>query len=127
MCHYAGLEVGEGIEDQIQLSGTLRVKESGFVTFWAKRFCILIGSKLIMFSSSVGKGKPSSTVVIYGCVVEEYKSKKWGYGIRIQNAQKSKPLCLAFNGIAEQTKWLKRLQKVMFIQYNVLYTFQLSS
>jgi hypothetical protein len=109
----AGLEVGEGIEDQIQLSGTLRVKESGFVSLWAKRFCVLIGSKIVMFSSATGKGKPSGSTVIYGCTVEEYRSKKWGYGIRILNPQRTKPLCLAFSSISEQAKWLKRLQKAV--------------
>lgn len=106
------METLDGMEDQVQLSAVLKVKETGLVSLWTKRFCILIASKLFVFSSTTPKGKPSTTVALYGSVVEEYHHKKHGFGLSILQPQRNKTMFMVFGGLAEQSKWMKRMQKV---------------
>ena len=96
----------------MQLSAVVKVKETGIVSLWTKRFCILIASKLFVFSSTTPKGKPHTTLVLYGSTVEEYHHKKHGYGLSIFQPQRNKTMYMVFGGLAEQSKWLKRMQKV---------------
>ena len=94
------------------MNGVLKVKESGLVSTWGKRFCILVGSKLFIFPSIQPKRKPNLTVILYGSSIEVYKTKKHGFGIRITQPHKSKVVSLGFSTISERTRWTKGLQKV---------------
>lgn len=109
---HAGLDMVDSMEEQVQLSAVVKVKETGLVSLWTKRFCILIASKLFVFSSTTPKGKPHTTLALYGSTVEEYHHKKHGYGLSIVQPQRNKTMYMVFGGLAEQSKWMKRMQKV---------------
>lgn len=127
LCHYLphvtplshpliiGHEVGKRPEDAVQLSCSLKVKElTGVgVAIWNKRFCVLCGSRMFIFSGSQAKGRPNLILDMRGGKMFEHKSKKHFYCIKI--AASHHEVLLAFNTSLEQAKWLERAGKVQII------------
>ena len=100
----------EKIEDQVQLTCTIKVKELGFFGYWSKRFCVLCGTKLHIFSSSNPKGTPSTVLSLVGSRVSEHEDNKHFYCIQISAGKKT--VLLLFATRFEQSVWLKRAAKV---------------
>lgn len=88
----------------------MRVKETGAFGYWWKRFCVLCGTKLHIFSSSHPKGKPSSVIDLTGGKVMEQADKKHLYCIQV--ASDKKTIWLSFESRYQQSIWLKRAAKV---------------
>lgn len=109
---FLGQEVGDRAEDKVQLSCALKVKEANgsLIPFWNKRFCVLCGSRLFIFSSVKPKGKPTLIVDFKGATVEEYKSKKHSFCLKITTGRHV--VCLAFDSRTQQSKWLERAEQV---------------
>jgi PH domain/leucine-rich repeat-containing protein phosphatase len=98
-------------DERVQLTCTVKVKEFGAFSFWSKRFCVLCGCQLHIFSSSKPKGKPSLTIDLAGSNVMEYETKKHLYCLQITTIKKT--IYLSFESRYEQSIWLKRAAKVV--------------
>lgn len=96
----------------MQLACPLKVKElqGTIIPFWNKRFCVLCGARMFVFASSHPRGKPTLVVDLKGGTVEEYKSKKHLFCLKISTSKSM--LVLAFETRMEQSKWLERAGKV---------------
>ncbi|MCG8621953.1 MAG: PH domain-containing protein [Proteobacteria bacterium] len=79
---------------------------------WSKRFCVLCGARLFIFSSSRPKGKPFLVLDLIGGKMTEYKSKKSYYCVKVSASHKE--ILLAFDSRLEQSKWLESAAKVRF-------------
>ena len=97
-------------DERVQLTCTIKVKEIGTFGFWSKRFCVLCGSQLHIFSSSQPKGKPSLTLDLAGGKITEQENKKHFYCLQIVTAKKT--VLLSFDSRYDQSVWLKRAAKV---------------
>ncbi|XP_019862356.1 PREDICTED: PH domain leucine-rich repeat-containing protein phosphatase 2-like, partial [Amphimedon queenslandica] len=98
-------------DERVQLTCTVKFKESSPFSFWSKRFCVLCGCQLHVFSSSTPKGKPSLTLDLAGGNVIEYETKKHLYCVQIMSSKKT--VFLSFDSRYDQSVWLKRAAKVV--------------
>ena len=113
---HTGQEQGNRPEDKVQLACALKVKElhvhGTILPVWNKRFCVLCGSRMFIFASAHPRGKPTLVVDLRGGNIEEYKSKKCAFSLKIATSR-----CVVLLGFAsrlEQSKWLERAGKVSF-------------
>ena len=65
---------------------------------------------MFIFASSHPRGKPSLVVDLQGGTIEEHKSKKYSYCLKITTSRGV--VLLAFESRLEQSKWLERAGKV---------------
>lgn len=109
----AGHEVGKRPEDKAQLAHPLKVKEMNGgmgVPIWSKRFTVLCGSRMFIFPGSRPKGKPNLVLDLRGGRIEEHKSKKHFYCLKVTASHRE--VRLAFETGLEQSTWLERAAKV---------------
>ena len=106
----AGYEKGKRPEEKVQLACALRVKETSGLCVWNKRFCVLCGARLFIFSTSRPKGKPSLVLDLAGGKLQEHRSKKSYYCVRVSASRRE--VLLSFDSRLEQSKWLERAAKV---------------
>ena len=108
-----GEEVGSRPEDKAQLAHPLKVKEMNGLgmPMWNTRFTVLCGSRMFVFAGSRPRGKPNLVLDLRGGRVEEHKSKKFFYCLKITASHRE--VRLAFDTGLEQTKWLERAAKVL--------------
>ena len=106
--------MGNRPEDKAQLAHPLKVKElNGLgVPMWNKRFTVLCGSRMFIFSGSQPKGKPNLVLDLKGGRIDEHKSKKHFYCVQVTASHHV--VRLAFESGLEQSKWLERAAKVKF-------------
>ena len=97
-------------DDKVQLTCTVKYKELGPFGFWSKRFCVLCGPKLYVFSSSKPKGRPSTILDLVMGVITEQSEKKHLYCIQV--ATNRKIAILSFATRLDQSIWLKKAAKV---------------
>lgn len=99
-------------ENNVQLAYALKVKEVNGLTVpvWNKRFCVLCGSRMFVFAHSQPRGKPNLVLDLQGGLIEEYKSKKHFYCVKITASRRE--VLLAFDTRLEQSRWLERAGKV---------------
>ena len=111
----SGQEKGNRPEDKVQLSCPLKVKELNgtILPVWNNRFCVLCGSRMFVFATSRPRGKPTLVIDLRGGTVEEYKSKKYSFCLKITALRGV--VILAFNTRMEQSTWLERAGKVLFL------------
>ncbi len=109
---FLGEEKGNRPEDKVQISCPLKVKELNgtIIPAWNRRFSVLCGSRMFVFASSRPRGKPTLVLNLQGGTIEEYKSKKYSYCLKIETSRHV--LLLAFETRMEQSKWLERAGKV---------------
>ena len=107
-----GQEKGARPEDQVQLACALKVKElhGRIMPVWNKRFCVLCGSRMFIFASSHPKGKPTLVLDLKGGAIEENKTKKYLFCLKVTTSRSV--VLLAFQSRLEQGKWLERAGKV---------------
>ena len=107
-----GEEKGNRPEDKVQLACALKVKElhSGLMSVWNKRFCVLCGSRMFVFASAQPRGKPTLVLDLRGGTVEESKSKKYMFCLKITTSRSV--ALLAFESRLEQATWLERAGQV---------------
>ena len=113
MYNNIGQEIGNRPEDKAQLAHPLRVKEMNGgmgVPTWSKRFTVLCGSRMFVFPGSRPKGKPNLVLDLRGGRIEEHKSKKYFYCLKVTASYRE--VRLAFETGMEQSKWLERAAKV---------------
>ena len=111
LCCCAGQERGNRLEDQVQLACQLRVKElTSLASSWSRRFCVLCGSRMFIFSSAKPKGKPNLVLDLRGGKITGHKSKRFFYALKINASRKE--VLVAFESRLEQAKWLERASKV---------------
>ena len=108
----SGQEKGTRPEDKVQLACALKVKElhSRIMPVWNKRFCVLCGSRMFVFAGSHPKGKPTLVLDLKGGSIEENKSKKYMFCLKVTTPRST--TLLAFETRLEQAKWLERAGKV---------------
>jgi hypothetical protein len=106
-----GYEQGKRPEDMVQLACPLRVKETTGLSGWNKRFCVLCGARLFIFSTSRPKGKPALILDLTGGKMLEHKSKKSYYCVRVSASRRE--VLLSFDSRLEQSRWLERAAKVV--------------
>ena len=80
------------------------------VPTWSKRFTVLCGSRMFVFPGSRPKGKPNLVLDLRGGRIEEHKSKKHFYCLKVIASHRE--VRLAFETGLEQSKWLERAAKV---------------
>lgn len=80
------------------------------MSFWSKRFCVLCGPKLYIFSSSKPKGKPSTILDLARGVITEQADKKHLYCVQVATTRKV--VLLSFATRLDQSVWLKKAEKV---------------
>lgn len=97
-------------EEKVQLACLLKVKEMGPFGYWSKRFCVLCGARLHIFSSSHPKGKPNTTLNLPGGEIKEVEHKKYLYCVQVVTDKKT--VLLSFDTRYDQSIWLKRAAKV---------------
>ena len=113
-----GQEKGNRPEDKVQLACPLKVKEQhGVMTVWNKRFCVLCGSRMFIFATSHPRGKPTLVLGLRGARVEENKTKKYPFCLKITTSR-SVVVLLAFESRLEQGKWLERAGKVRCVGHS---------
>ena len=97
----------------MQLAHPLKVKElNGLgVPIWNKRFTVLCGSRMFFFHGSRPKGKPNLVLDLRGGRIEEHKSKKYFYCLKVTASHRE--VRLSFDSSLEQSKWLERAAKVL--------------
>ncbi len=85
---------------------------------WNKRFCVLCGSRMFIFATSHPKGKPTLVLDLRGGTIEENKSKKYLFCLKVATSRSI--LLLAFQTRLDQSTWLERAGKVqIFLSWNV--------
>ena len=77
---------------------------------WNKRFTVLCGSRMFIFSGSQPKGKPNLVLDLKGGRIDEHKSKKHFYCVQVTASHRV--VRLAFESGLAQSKWLERAAKV---------------
>ena len=110
---YVGQEIGQRPEDKAQLAHPIRVKEMNVgvgVPTWSKRFTVLCGSRMFVFPGSRPKAKPNLVLDLRGGRIEEHKSKKHFYCLKVTASHRE--VRLAFETGLEQSRWLERAAKV---------------
>lgn len=108
--HIAGYEEGKRPEEKVQLACTLKVKEMNGFGVWCRRFCVLCGARLFIFSTSRPKGKPSLVLDLTGGKMVEHKTKKSYYCVKVCASRRE--VLLSFDSRLEQSRWLERAAKV---------------
>jgi hypothetical protein len=78
---------------------------------WNRRFCVLCGSRMFIFATSHPRGKPTLVLGLRGASVEENKTKKYPFCLKISTSRSV--VLLAFESRLEQAKWLERAGKVI--------------
>lgn len=99
------------VDDKFQLACTVKYKEIGPFGFWSKRFCVLCGPKLYVFSSSKPKGKPSTILDLARGVITQQVDKKHFYCVQVATTKKI--VLLSFATRLDQSVWLKKAEKVL--------------
>lgn len=107
----AGKEDGHDIQDTIQLTCTVNIKELDTISYWSRRFSVLCGARLFVFSTSKPSGKLSYVVDLSGSTITEYRSKKYLYSLKIVSPRKQ--VALAFDTRFDMSKWIERAAKVV--------------
>ena len=91
------------------------------VPMWNNRFTVLCGSRMFIFPGSRPKGKPNLVLDLRGGRIEEHKSKKYFYCIKVTASHRE--IRLAFDSGLEQTKWLERAAKVCLMIVSIIILF----
>lgn len=110
MFAYPNLGKETKADDKFQLTCTVKYKEVGPFGFWSKRFCVLCGPKLYVFSSSKPKGKPSTILDLARGVITQQVDKKHLFCVQVATTKKI--VLLSFTTRLDQSVWLKKAEKV---------------
>eukprot|EP00118_Oscarella_pearsei_P011392 m.76250 g.76250 ORF g.76250 m.76250 type:complete len:1352 (+) comp35977_c0_seq2:239-4294(+) len=103
--------------DRIQLSGTVQIKEMKVFSRWRKRFCVLSGTKLLIFPSLDGRGRPR-IFHLAGGTVQEHRQKQLCL-LLTSRVQNEKSLLMSYGSWQEYSKWTSRCQKAISCLPNV--------
>ncbi|KAL5466748.1 hypothetical protein EMCRGX_G030897 [Ephydatia muelleri] len=107
----AGKEYGQNVQDTIQLTCTINIKELDTLSYWSKRFSVLCGARLFVFSTSKSSGKLSYVVDLSGSTIAEYSSKKYLFCLKIMSPRKQ--IALAFDTRFNMSRWIERASQVV--------------
>ncbi|KAI6645801.1 PH domain leucine-rich repeat-containing protein phosphatase 2-like isoform X3 [Oopsacas minuta] len=114
---YSGRPQLADVEERLHLKGTFRMKQDGWMHRWEYRYCILCGSRLLIFRSGEAKGRPF-VLNIYKGNVEEHKlnSNKRGVqnAVRIYSDVQKVAILIAFNSWTQYTTWFRKASKMTY-------------
>lgn len=106
----SGKEDGQDVQDTVQLTSTVDIKELDSLGYWSKRFSVLCGARLFVFTTSKPSGKLSYVVDLSGSSITEYRSKRRLHCLQIVSPRKQ--VALSFDTRFNMSKWIERASKV---------------
>ena len=111
---YAGRPRPSEVEERLHLKGTFRVKQVGWMHRWEYRYCILCGSRLLIFRSGLRRGRPFVLNISNGGVEEYRLTARRGIenALRLYSSQQKRYVLIAFNTWAQYTAWFKKASKM---------------
>ncbi|XP_014677745.1 PREDICTED: PH domain leucine-rich repeat-containing protein phosphatase 2-like [Priapulus caudatus] len=108
---YVGKPVQDGTFTRNNVSGVLYVRKGKLFHQWAKRMCMLSGTRLLVYPGVDRRGTPHVYQLATGRV-EEVKFKNHERCLKVTSEmQGGRCICLSFSSDSDLTKWLRKCTK----------------